>query len=536
VVRGAGIGEHRASVVDPNVQGGLVDPRRFDGVAELLRASAERHPAREALVFGERRWTYGALDVAVSRVATRLLALGLEPGDRVAAVGRNSDAYLLLFLGCARAGLVHVPANYRLNREELTHLLGHSGARAAFADADLAGVVADAARDTPAERLGLLGDDVLAWAREPVAPATLPPVDGERLAQLLYTSGTTAAPKGAMMSHRALVHEYASCVEALDLEAGDVPLHALPLYHSAQLHVFLMPYLAVGATNHLIDEADAATMLARIAEERVTSLFAPPTVWIALAEHAAFRAGPPRSLAKAYYGAAAMPQAVLDELTAALPAVGFYNIFGQSEAGPLTTVLGPADHARKPLSVGTPVAHVEVRVVDERMRDVAPGEHGEVVYRSPQLCDGYWDAPEATAAAFDGGWFHSGDLVRHDADGYLYVVDRLKDVINTGGVLVASREVEEALYRHPAVSEAAVIGTPHERWVEAITAVVVLREPVEDGELLEHARAHLASFKVPKAFHVVDELPKNPSGKALKRELRERFGGVASALGLSADG
>jgi fatty-acyl-CoA synthase len=176
------------------------------------------------------------------------------------------------------------------------------------------------------------------------------------------------------------------------------------------------------------------------------------------------------------------------------------------------------------------VVFVEVRVVDADGRDVAPGEQGEVLYRSPQLCTGYWDKPEETAEAFAGGWFHSGDLVRIDEEGFIFVVDRVKDVINTGGVLVASREVEEALYTHPAVAEVAVIGTPHERWIEAITAVVVAREPVAEEDVLAHARERLAPFKVPKAIHFVDELPKNPSGKLLKRELRERFGGDASAV------
>ncbi|HEY6762945.1 MAG TPA: acyl-CoA synthetase, partial [Baekduia sp.] len=171
-------------------------------------------------------------------------------------------------------------------------------------------------------------------------------------------------------------------------------------------------------------------------------------------------------------------------------------------------------------------------VVDDEGQDVtATGGTGELLYRSPQLCTGYWDNPEATAEAFAGGWFHSGDLVRIDEQGYIYVVDRVKDVINTGGVLVASREVEDALYTHPAVAEVAVIGVPHEKWIEAISAVVVTREPVTEDDLLTHARDQLASFKLPKSVHFVDELPKNPSGKLLKRELRERFGGTGSAVG-----
>jgi len=270
--------------------------------------------------------------------------------------------------------------------------------------------------------------------------------------------------------------------------------------------------------------------LERIARDGVTSVFAPPTVWIGIAEHPDFRTRDLSALGKAYYGASIMPVPVLERLRAAIPEVGFYNCFGQSEIGPLATVLRPEEHDERPDSAGRPVLFVEVRVVDGEMQDVGPDELGEVVYRSPQLCEGYWGKPEETEEAFEGGWFHSGDLVRQDAEGYLFVVDRVKDVINTGGVLVASREVEDALYTHPAVAEVAVIGTPHERWVEAITAVVVLREQASDEDLLAHARERLASFKVPKAIRVVDELPKNPSGKLLKRELREQFTGSGSAV------
>jgi len=226
-----------------------------------------------------------------------------------------------------------------------------------------------------------------------------------------------------------------------------------------------------------------------------------------------------------------MPVPVLQAIRRRLPDCGFYNCFGQSEIAPLATVLRPEEHDDRPASAGRPVLFVQIRVVDGEMRDLAPGELGEVVYRSPQLCTGYWDKPEETEEAFEGGWFHSGDLVRIDEQGYIFVVDRIKDVINTGGVLVASREVEEVLYTHPDVAEVAVIGLPHERWIEAITAVVVTRGDAQPDAILAHAREHLAAHKVPKAVHVVEELPKNPSGKLLKRELRERFGGTGSALG-----
>jgi len=217
-----------------------------------------------------------------------------------------------------------------------------------------------------------------------------------------------------------------------------------------------------------------------------------------------------------------MPGPVLTRLQETLPDLGFYNGFGQSEIAPLATVLRPEEHAARPASTGRPVLFVELRVVDVQGRDVAPGERGEVVYRSPQLCDGYWGRPEETEAAFRDGWFHSGDLAIQDEEGYLTIVDRVRDVINTGGVLVAPREVEDVLYAHPAVAEVAVVGIPDDKWGEAVYAFVVPRAggDVDEDTLREHARENLATFKIPKQIRLLDALPRNASGKILKRELR----------------
>lgn len=499
-------------------------------VPDVLRRSAARVPERIALHFADRRWSYRELDAAVTRAAAALLDRGLRAGDRVAALGRNSDAYLILFLACGRAGLVHVPVNYNATTEELRYFVTQSGSALLLHDADY---TAAAAALDPLPRA------TLEELREAAAAGPVPALDVQvrdtDLAQLLYTSGTTAAPKGAMMTHRALLHEYLSAITGLDLTERDRPLHALPLYHSAQLHVFLMPHLLLGAENHLVAAPDPGELLALLAGERLTSFFAPPTVWGAVAAHPDFAGSDLGALTKAYYGASVMPAPVLAKLRRALPGTGFYNAFGQSEAGPLTTVLRPEEHAERPDSAGRPVLFVKVKVVDESGAEVGPDVVGEVLYRSPQLCTGYWGKPAETEAAFQGGWFHSGDLVRRDAQGYLFVVDRVKDVINTGGVLVASRQVEDVLYGHPAVAEAAVIGVPHPRWIEAVTAVVVLREPVGPEhepalaqELIAFARERLPAYKTPKTVHFVAGLPKNASGKLLKRELRQRLTGSAA--------
>lgn len=494
-------------------------PGHGSTVDGVLRRSARRTPARVAVDYGERSWTYEELDDSVSRAATVLLDQGLAPGDRVGSYGHNSDAYLIGFLACARAGLVHVPVNQNLTGDDLAYIVGQSGSALMLTDPDLAGQLPGDVRTLPLRDADGSLLDRLASA----SPYDGPEPRTDDLVQLLYTSGTTALPKGAMMTHRALVHEYLSAITALDLSAGDRPVHSLPLYHSAQMHVFLLPYLAVGATNIILDAPDGDRLLDLIEAGRVDSLFAPPTVWIGLANRPDFATRDLSGLRKAYYGASIMPVPVLERLRERLPKLAFYNCFGQSEIGPLSMVLGPDEHKGRLDSCGRPVLFVDARVVDEDGKDVPDGTSGEVVYRSPQLCEGYWDKPEETAAAFRDGWFHSGDLAVRDAQGFFTVVDRVKDVINSGGVLVASRQVEDVLYIHEGVAEVAVIGLSDDRWIEAVTAVVVPRGEVTEAQLIDYAREKLPHFKAPKRVEFVTELPRNASGKILKRELRERF-------------
>jgi fatty-acyl-CoA synthase len=519
-------------------------------VSALLRRSVSTFGDTTALRFQDRAWTYRDLGAAVDRVARRLRDLGLAPGDRVAAYGLNSDAYLVLFLACAQSGVVHVPVNFALKGGELAYILEDSGARLLVADNALTPLVqevrdggrADAVETVlpmfpgagPGEESLLetaRGDGTGPTSDPGAVPGTAPeagPAETDLL-QLLYTSGTTSAPKGAMMTHRALMAEYVSSVIALDFTAEDRPLVAMPLYHSAAMHVFLLPYLSLGATVRLLEKPAVPEILEYLEAEHIGSLFLAPTVWVPLSNHPDLDTRDLSSLAKAQYGASIMPVTVLGRLRSRFPGLGFYNCFGQSELGPLCTVLRPEEHHARPASAGRPVYFVDARVVTAEGRLAAPGEPGEIQYRSPQLMDGYWKKPEATEEAFSEGWFRSGDQVTRDAHGYIQVVDRIKDVINTGGVMVAPREVEDCIYELDEVAEVAVIGLPDERWIEAITAVIVLKDGAElTAEAVRaHVKGRLADFKVPKQVEFVAELPRNQSGKLLKRALRaERVGTV----------
>jgi fatty-acyl-CoA synthase len=497
-----------------------MDPLRRNTVGDAVRRAARLFRNRSALVFGDRDWSFNALDRAADRVAAHFAGLGLNAGDRIAAYGRNSDAYFIAWLACVRGGFVHVPVNYALIGEELSYIVGQSGSRLVLAGATLEGNLAGIEIPT-----GWL-EDLIAVALDEAAPAAPEPdLDDDGLAQIVYTSGTTAAPKGAMMTHKAMVSQYYSVIHNMDYAETDRALAALPLYHTAQTHAFTMPQLLVGARTILIEAPAPEIVLRLIEQERITSFFAPPTVWISLLRHPDFASRDLTSLEKIYYGASIMPVPVLHELRERLPNARPYNCYGQTEIAPLATVLRPEEHDARPASCGRPCLNVQTRVVDQDMNDVPPGTHGEIVHRSPHLMVGYWDKPTETAEAFAGGWFHSGDVGYFDEEGYLYIVDRIRDVINTGGVLVASREVEEILFTHPAVSEVAVVGLPDDKWIEAVTAFVVLRpgHAVDGATLQALAREHLAPYKLPKKVVFVDNLPRNTAGKLLKRELRKQY-------------
>ena len=518
----------------------LVRRARSQQLGDLLHRSAARTPQKAALKFRGVSETFAELNRAVNRAANGLTARGIKKGDRVALLSHNNRAFVVLRFALARIGAVTTPVNFMLNAEDVAYILDHSGACAIIAEDALC-----ATADTALAALGKA--DMLRFAI-PHADVATPDhwapvatlldhaddsevwvdVDPDDPIQMMYTSGTESRPKGALLTSSALYAQYVSCITDGKMTGDAVSLHCLPLFHCAQLDCFLSPDLYLGATSILHDKADPAEMLAAIEAEGVTKLFCPPTVWIALLRHPDFDKRDLSSLNAGYYGASIMPTAIIEELMQRLPNMKLWNFYGQTEMAPIATILQPEDQLTKLGSAGRPALNVDTRVVDDNDRPVAVGEVGEIVHRSPHLILEYYKDTEKTAEAFANGWFHSGDLGRFDADGYLYVVDRKKDMIKTGGENVASREVEEAIFHHPDVAEVAVFGIPHPTWIEAVTAIVVAKDgsSVTREQLMDYCRENLAGFKSPKHIEIVTQLPKNASGKILKKDLRVEYQGV----------
>lgn len=519
-----------------------VQRARRNTLGDILRRTSARYPGKVALQFEEEALTFRELDQIVNQTANAVIRKGLQKGDRAAVLSRNSMDFAILNFALAKAGVIMVPINYMLNAADIAYLFAHAEVTACFASPEFLSVAQEGLQQAQVQPIlcSLISRPAVQqgeWIpfRQLIAPegADEPEVelDDEDVAHILYTSGTESKPKGVMLTHRNLISEYVSTIIEGNMEADDVAIHALPLFHSAQLHCFLGPYVYLGGSGIILEQATPALILETVETHRATQLFCPPTVWIALLRSPEFAARNLSSLKKCYYGAAIMPVEVLKELGERLPGAQFFNFYGQTEVAPLATVLKPSDQIRKAGSAGKPALNVETKIIDEHGNEVARGRVGEIVHRTSHAMLGYYKDEEKTQAAFVGGWFHSGDLGIMDEEGFITVVDRKKDMIKSGGENVASREVEEMLYQHPQVSEVAVIGVPHPYWIEAVTAVVVPKagESVTEEELLAFCKERLSAFKAPKYVVIADNLPRNPSGKILKRELRIRYESLASA-------
>ncbi|MDQ2756250.1 MAG: acyl-CoA synthetase [Actinomycetota bacterium] len=531
--------------MDQHDVGTPVERARSHSLGDLPRRTAARWPHRRAVVDGFTTLSFAELEDLVDRTAAALAEAGLHQGDRLALLSHNCWQFVVLDFAAARAGVVLVPVNFMLGADEIGFILDQSQA-AAFVVEQALVPVAERALEACAQSVGSQvvirppgassgaspahpgWTDLADWcAHAPGAPEVL--VGDDDPVRMMFTSGTESRPKGALLSSRALMWQYVSCAVDGGMSGDDIELHTLPMYHCAQLDCFLGVDVYLGATSIILPAPDPATILRAIAQHRVTKFFAPPTVWIGLLRHPDFDATDLSSLRKGYYGAAAMPVEVLREILARLPRLQLWNFYGQTEMAPLATILGPDEQLSHAGSAGRAALNVETRIVDDLDQRVPAGTVGEIVHRSPHATLGYYRDDAKTAEAFRGGWFHSGDLGYVDDEGRLYVVDRKKDMIKTGGENVASREVEEAIYSLPGVAEVAVFAVGHPRWIEAVTAVVVPKPGVTltSEAIIDHTRSVLAGYKTPKYVVIADALPKNPSGKILKRQLRDEHATLA---------
>ncbi|WP_448642828.1 long-chain-fatty-acid--CoA ligase [Geodermatophilus sp. URMC 63] len=495
--------------------------------ADQLARWARRTPDAWALRFEGGGRTYAEVDERVTRLARVLADRGVGTGDRVAVLGLNSMEVWEAHLAGVRLGAVVVPVNFRLVADEVAYVLADSGATALVVDTGLAEVAAKAREQAPGLQTVLtIGGDL----EEAIAAASAEPLDVEvdesSPAFIMYTSGTTGRPKGAVLTHHNLLMHVFSQVTHLGWNPDDrVGVPGAPLFHIAGLAGGLPPLL-LGGTHVILRSGgfDPVATLDLIERERVSSIFLVPAMWAAVVAVPGIADRDLSSLRRISWGAAPASTTLLRTMIDTFPQAEVVTAFGQTECSPVTCFLRGEDSVRKIGSIGTPMLNVEVRVVDEAMDDVPRGEVGEIVYRSPMVMEEYWNKPEATAEAFAGGWFHSGDLVRQDEDGYYYVVDRKKDMIITGGENVYCAEVEDVLAAHPKVAEVALIGVPDARYGEAPLAVVAPRDPADPPtpeELTAWCRERLARYKNPREYSIVGALPRNPSGKVLKTRLRE---------------
>ncbi|WP_225783297.1 AMP-binding protein [Xenophilus sp. Marseille-Q4582] len=511
-------------------------------VGDMLTRSAELHPQRIAIVDGVRRTTYAELDAQVTRLGHALLGLGLARGDVVGVMARNCQEMLLVYFACARAGLICAPANLGLRPSEIAWCFRDSRARVLIAETALrahADVVAAEQlpdlehrfwiRSAPDDEVP--GDtlDALA-ARGSDAPLEVYVGDRDAV-QLLYTSGTTAQPKGVLTSHLAVTMAGLAGALALHADAGYTTLVALPLFHCAMLNSISIPVLLVGGKVVLTKGFDVVQAADLFDREEVHLVVLLPMMYGLLLGDPAMKGRTFGHMRRAMYAMAPMPEERLHQIHAMFPNADVVLGSGQTEFTPATCMQRPEHQWSKSRTWGTASAMTRVGVMDDEGRLLPRGETGELVYRGPQVMNGYLNQPEATAASMRHGWFHSGDVAHIDEDGAIWFKDRYKDVIKTGGENVASIEVERCLMEHAGVAEAAVVGLPHPRWGEAITGVVVARPGVQVDEeaLIAHCRALLAPFKVPKAVVVVAEFPRTGTGKIQKHMIRKQHASLYDA-------
>jgi len=495
----------------------------------VLDHHATRTPDKAITIFEGQTTTYGEMARRVAALAGGLSEHGVTRGGTVALLSYNCPEFLETVFAANYLGAMAVPINWRLAAPEVRYILEHSRARALVCDGPLVGLANDATGGieptlvracvtAPVEDGWTTLADLRAGSGR-VAPV---PAAADDVHRLMYTSGTTGRPKGVMITHSNLAWKNLAHIIEFGFTSADLGLACGPLYHVGALDLTTTSLIAAGSTTIIQRTFQAAEVVDELERSRVT------TVWLAPAMVNSIMALPDveqrdlSSVRLIINGGEKMPIPLIERIQRVFPSAWFADAYGLTETVSGDTFLDRDSIVSKLGSVGRPCLYLELDIWDERGRSLAAGERGEIVMRGPKVFKGYWRDPDATAAAFTGGWFHTGDIGIRDDDGYLYIVDRMKDMIVSGGENIASSEVERVLCAHESVLEVAVVGRPDDRWGEVPVAFVVLRQgsgATADG-LLEHCRAHLARFKVPKQIDFLGALPRNPSGKVLKRELR----------------
>lgn len=501
---------------------------------QIVARNALRFPRRSAFVTDTHYISWSELDRRVDRVAQALRAYGIGRGDLVAVCLSNCIELIEIYFGVARCGATTVPLNYRLNGKELGRLLDQVRPALLICSAALEDWIA---ADTPAARYWIVGPGTRqsTCAYEKVLETAgddhvLPAGREDDTFAIFFTSGTTGQPKGAILTHRNFVANAFNQFVADESRATDINLVATPLYYAGAVFMSVT-YMMLGCTHVIMDRFDASRWLELVERHRVSVGLLVPTMINSALNHSDFEKTDLSSLRRIFYGGGPMPPAVLRRALTRLRC-GFTQGYGLSETLEATFLIasdhvldGDAKQEQRLASAGREAVAAEVRVIDESGRDRPTGIVGEVLVRSHAVCAGYWNNPEETKKAFLDDWFRTGDLGYLDDERYLFIVDRIKDMVVSGGANIYTKEVESVLFEHPAVLEAAVIGIPDEQWGEIVAAVVVCRPgmSVSSDELISWCRGSLASYKKPRAIYFVDELPKNATGKVLKRELRQLF-------------
>jgi acyl-CoA synthetase (AMP-forming)/AMP-acid ligase II len=494
----------------------------------VLEHHAARSPDKAMTIFEGETTTYREMADRATALAGGLTARGIRQGDVVALLSYNRPEFLEALFAANYLGAIAMPINWRLAAAEVRYILEHSGARALVCDESLLELAGEATTDLTDTLVRLtMARDEQGWT--PLAEVRSDPNEAARVTataddvhRLMYTSGTTGRPKGVMITHANLAWKNLAHTIEFGFTGADLGLACGPLYHVGALDLTTTSLVAAGATTIIHRSFDASDVVGEIERSRVTTVWLAPAMVNAIMSLPDVEARDLSSVRVVINGGEKMPIPLIERIQRVFPSAWFADAYGLTETVSGDTFLDRNSIVSKLGSVGRPCLYLELDVWDEGGRSAAPGEKGEVVLRGPKVFKGYWRDPDATAAAFAGGWFHTGDIGVLDDDGYLYIVDRLKDMIVSGGENIASSEIERVLYEHAAVLEAAVVGRADDRWGEVPVAFVALRDGADATSevLIAHCSAQLARFKVPRAVTFVDALPRNPSGKVLKRELR----------------